>query len=196
MDANLVTSKLNVPTYASLINAANPENSDRQYIWKSTISTQYFVSKIVDKNNKGMKAGMLRPLSFREIILYGYQYKKGLLESPEVSRKISDAIGKMAERKTGKAKKNNAFINLIHLICDCAKNFFSGHGFKSSITLAKNLSKILSNVDTKEDEESKEDTIKGQLEKENPSGKKTPKNLPDPFLLINIFSTCSASASS
>lgn len=155
---------LNFNKYVELLNSSNPINEGHTYIWKSSVDLDLAAYNILDKHDEGMKCNKYTPLSFREITLYGYQYKEELLESPNNAKVTSVVLKAMAERKSEKENNNNPIVSLINKIYDCVNNYLSGYGFRSSVEIAKELCDLLDKVGSGTSEDLKSEKSSNSIE--------------------------------
>lgn len=143
---NLIGANISSDNFPYLMNSTCQKGG--QYIFKDKKTNDIALGVHTWENSSTETFKNYQPLNFRQITHYGYLFKTEFEENNQKRELVVSAFNRMIERIESKDKKKNALVRLIHLICDCFKNFFSGFGFKSSLDLAKELVKDLSKHQT------------------------------------------------
>jgi hypothetical protein len=177
-DLKVLEVKMSAENYPQILELVCQQN--KSYIYQNDETQDIAIGQFTAKNDPEPIEKGYHPLNFRDITLCGYDYKNKSGQKLGSNKIVSTVLHKMVERKEKNEKNRNGLIAIIHLICDCIKNFFSGYGFYSSVYLAKRLIKYVNlEIKAEEAEIVKESEIEAKQIFENEIEKKEIK-LKDP----------------
>src|SRR5262245_19090014 len=112
----------NYPKILDLVSSKQQWN----YIDQNDLTSQIALGQFLHKYNSCAAQKHYSPLNFRDIVLYGYEFKKeythGYTQGIPGTKSVINGIEKMTEEKELKEEKRNILIRIIHIICDYIEN--------------------------------------------------------------------------
>lgn len=121
--------------FAYQLEFAAPVSKRPIYLYKNCKSGNL----ILFQHAKNVREKGFAPLTSRDITVFGYRYKKELLQSPEEAYFVCTALTGTISSILTKENKQNIWKRAGLRIWDYGRNFFSGYGLHTSVQLARKL---------------------------------------------------------